>query len=169
MNKISLARDLAKHFHGTQQYGDKPYVHHLAMVADYCEGYVKQYGDDIIVVAYLHDILEDTPCCTETLANIFGPNVATAVSNLTDISAPNRKERKRLTNEKLKNLLRDKVNDMSLIVKASDRLANVKCSIDGRSTHVQMYAREQEDFYAAVCRPGLNEPLLDQINKLFAT
>lgn len=169
MNRISLARDLAKHFHGSQQYGEKPYVFHLSMVADYCEQYVKQYSDDIVIVAFLHDILEDTSCQFDTLTNIFGQDIATSVENLTDLPGKNRKERKELTNRKLGALQSCKTSDISLIVKAADRLANVKCSIDSHSSMVQMYAREQADFHSAVWRPGLNEPLLNQINQLFST
>ena len=59
INQVSIAQDLAKERHKGQRYnGGDYYENHLQKVADCVAGEIK-------AVAYLHDILEDTPT-TET-------------------------------------------------------------------------------------------------------
>lgn len=64
------------------------------------------FGEDILCAAYLHDVLEDTNVSEETLRSIFGDCVCDIVVQLTDtssISDGNRKIRKSIDRERLKN------------------------------------------------------------------
>ena len=85
MIKLQLANNLAQHFHSGQKYGEYDYFqYHLRGVVDLLsEVSMLPVKEDIIVVAFLHDILEDTSCTYETLENIFDFTVADAVSILT--------------------------------------------------------------------------------------
>ena len=85
MIKLQLANNLAQHFHRGQKYGEWDYFeYHLRGVVDLLsEVSLAPVNEDIIAVALLHDILEDTSCTYETLENIFGFDVADAVSILT--------------------------------------------------------------------------------------
>lgn len=85
MIRLQLANNLAQHFHYGQKYGEYDYFkYHLRGVVDLLsEVSLSPIEDDIIIVALLHDILEDTSCTYETLENIFGLTVADAVSILT--------------------------------------------------------------------------------------
>lgn len=87
MIKLQLANNLAKHFHSGQKYGEWNYFeYHLRGVVDLLsEVSILPVSEDMIVVALLHDILEDTSCTYETLENIFGFTIADAVSILTKI------------------------------------------------------------------------------------
>ena len=87
MIKLQLANNLAKHFHSGQKYGEWDYFeYHLRGVVELLsEVSMLPVNDDTIIVALLHDILEDTPCTYETLENIFGFDVVDAVSILTKI------------------------------------------------------------------------------------
>ena len=85
MIKLQLANNLAKHFHSGQKYGKLDYFeYHLRGVVDLLsEVSILPVNEDMISVALLHDILEDTSCTYETLENIFCFTIADAVSILT--------------------------------------------------------------------------------------
>ena len=87
MIKLQLANNLAKHFHTGQKYGEYDYFeYHLRGVVDLLsEVNLLPVKEDMISVALLHDILEDTPCAYETIENIFGFYAADSVSILTKI------------------------------------------------------------------------------------
>lgn len=84
MIKLQLANNLAKHFHSGQKYGKYDYFkYHLRGVVDLLsEVSLSPVSVSMISVAILHDILEDTSCNYETLENVFGFDVADAVSIL---------------------------------------------------------------------------------------
>jgi len=86
------AREFAVKFHGSQQYGNKPYSFHLDGVMKEAEDFISyivsirdfDYDEDTIGPAiYLHDILEDTNCMFEDIENEFGYKVAKTVLTLT--------------------------------------------------------------------------------------
>lgn len=85
MIKLQLANNLAQHFHRGQKYGEYDYFeYHLRGVVELLsEVSILPVNEDMISVALLHDILEDTSCTYETLENIFGFTVAASVSILT--------------------------------------------------------------------------------------
>lgn len=84
-NKIVLAQELAKYFHEGQKYGIHDYYeYHLEGVVEVLSDIsLTLLQDDTIVVALLHDIVEDTPCEVETIENIFGYSVGDSVNRLT--------------------------------------------------------------------------------------
>ena len=87
MIKLQLANNLARHFHSGQKYGNYDYFeYHLRGVVDLLpEVSLSPVKEDTIVIALLHDVLEDTSCTYETLENIFGVTVADTVSILTKV------------------------------------------------------------------------------------
>ena len=75
MDVFERATLLATHFHDGQKYGDKPYIYHLNQVV---ASVIKKWGThnkDILAVAILHDILEDTPITEEELIRAVGRDV----------------------------------------------------------------------------------------------
>lgn len=162
-----LAMELARHFHEGQKYGDKPYWHHLVQVSDICQDFIDApEGSDLYTIAILHDILEDTECSPDTLVNIFGPNVAWCVAACSDEPGDNRGERKRSTNAKLSKI--DAYGDfgLALIVKAADRLANVRACVKNSPEKLAMYREEHPEFRKAVYRPGFNGKIIRAIDAL---
>ena len=87
MSELELAKNLAQHFHRGQKYGEYNYFeYHLrGVVGLLSEVSLSPIEDDIIIVALLHDVLEDTSCTYETIENIFGFAVADTVSILTKV------------------------------------------------------------------------------------
>jgi guanosine-3',5'-bis(diphosphate) 3'-pyrophosphohydrolase len=155
------ARAFAIAAHAEQKYGDRPYSFHLDAVA----ALAAPYGEEAVVVAYLHDTAEDTPTTIEEIENKFGPKVATCVALLTDEPGANRKERKAKTYAKLAGV--HGPNELALLVKAADRLANVSACIQDRKKGLwQVYQSEQAAFRSSAYRAGLCELLWTELEVL---
>lgn len=157
------AREFAVIAHDGQTYGpEEPYTVHLDDVA-------ALVGDDDTkkTIAYLHDVVEDTPVPLAVVKEAFGPFVAECVSILTDAPGKNRKDRKAASHAKLAKV--ELSHYAALVVKVADRTANVEaCVRKGNDGLLQMYRREQEAFRAAAYRPGLCDNLWTRIDAAFA-
>ncbi len=165
MRDVSSARAMAVHVHGDQKYGDKPYVAHLDDVAELC----RAHGETVQIIAYLHDALEDTTLTAEEIETAYGTQVRACVEAVTDAPGPNRKAKKVATYSRLGSIAARSDQALALIVKAADRLANVRaCVRDGNDRLLGMYREEQAAFETAVRRRGLNDPLMDEIGRLLA-
>lgn len=157
------ARDFAIAAHGAQRYGDQPYVFHLDMVA----GFLAPYGEQAQIIGYLHDVAEDTSVPLDEVRREFGELVASCVALVTDAPGATRPERKALTNAKLAKVTGDE--QLALIVKAADRLANLTMSArGGTGSKLDMYRSEHREFRNAAHRPGLCEDLWRQIDAILA-
>jgi len=161
---ILSARVMAVFAHGNQRYGDAPYVQHLDDVADLCRG----YGTTATVVAYLHDTLEDTDLRADDIEESFGDEVRKLVEFVTDPPGENRQARKSALYSKLGSIMPWSPWSTALVVKAADRLANVRACVAGGNTRLlQMYRDEQTMFAIAVYRPGLNDVMMRGLDELF--
>lgn len=157
------ARAFAISAHGDQKYGERPYVFHLDAVAKFAE----PYGEDAMVVAYLHDVVEDTETTVEAIASSFGPHISACVALLTDAPGANRKERKARTYAKLAEV-RGR-NELALIVKAADRLANVRaCLADRKQSLWEVYRGEHAVFRSAAFRAGHCDVLWSELDRLLS-
>ena len=147
---IEQARAYAIQQHGNQQYGNRPYSYHLDAVA----AIASDYGETATIVAYLHDVVEDTPATQEELEQQFGLFVSQCVSILTDEPGSNRKEKKAKTYAKMAAVRGDL--ELALIIKTADRLANINACIEtNHQKKLQMYKEEHPVFKQAVYREGL--------------
>ena len=160
---VLRARAFAVEAHGEQRYGDGPYVVHLDAVADLLE----PYGTDAQIVGYLHDVVEDTAITAERIHDEFGERVVQCVQLVTDEPGPNRQARKARTNAKLSKVSGEL--GLALIVKAADRLANLRMSARGRSgSKLGMYRGEHAAFRAAALRPGLCDGLWKEMEQILS-
>lgn len=158
------ARSFAIAAHGDQKYGDKPYSFHLDAVA----ALAGPYGEDAVVVAYLHDTAEDTEATIQEIESLFGSHVAACVSLLTDEPGQNRKERKAKTYAKLAKV--SGATELALIVKASDRLANVRACVEGRNRDLwEMYRGEHVVFRSSAYRAGKCDSLWLELDVLLSS
>ncbi len=165
MSLIEKAREMAVAPHCDQRYGDEPYSKHLDDVAAICE----PYGEEAQVAAYLHDALEDTDLEDIKIINTFGLQTFDIVAVLTDPPGKNRKERKAISYARLGCITANSPRSLALVVKAADRLANVRCCVAGGNAGLlEMYRNEQASFDSAVRRDALNGPLMDEIARLLA-
>jgi (p)ppGpp synthase/HD superfamily hydrolase len=88
MKNLALTYATAAHAAVGQmrKYTDEPYIVHPIRVGDI----VDKFGgtDEMIMAAYLHDVVEDTAVSIDNIHDMFGPVVARIVDGLTDVSVP---------------------------------------------------------------------------------
>lgn len=161
------AKRYAAKAHKTQRYGEHPYTVHLHTVASITA--TDPEGDEAaIAVAWLHDVIEDTPATHEEIERRFGQLVATAVSYVTDPEGPSRQARKDALHQRLQKLdENDPAARKALLVKAADRLANARSSSQHLPALHEKYRREHPAFLKAAYRPGLAESIWAELNRIF--
>ncbi|MCI5125110.1 MAG: HD domain-containing protein [Candidatus Electrothrix sp. AR5] len=148
------ALEFARKHHGEQKYGEHPYIVHLDAVAEL----VQQYGESAVVIAYLHDVVEDTSVTLPDIEKEFGRLIADCVAVLTDEPGEDRKERKAKTYAKMARVCGE--TEIALLVKAADRLANMRaCVADKKERLLKVYKAEYPIFKEAVYRPGMCEEI----------
>ena len=94
MNK---AEAFATHWHGSQVRN----IEHCREIVEILKGV--PHTDDMLAAAWLHDVLEDTECSSQTIYREFGFNVVSMVIALTDChkSIGNRAMRKGIDRRRL--------------------------------------------------------------------
>lgn len=163
MNQINKAKQFAKRFHGDQKYGNKQYFYHLENVANI----VEDYGEDCIILAYLHDVVEDTDCSLTDIQDNFGIVMANYVWLITDCIDDNRKERKRKTYVKFLNNKEDNKCQDVFIVKTADRLSNLReCVKEDNQKLLNMYKKEHKSFRNVVYVENLCEEIWNEIEEI---
>jgi len=165
---VTKARDYANEKHGDQKYGICPYLRHLDDVAVI----VASHGEEAMAIAYLHDVLEDVKGATaEDLEKLFGQKITGCVKICTDEPGKSRPERKQKTNAKMSAVKGDL--EIALVVKAADRLANVRESVrasilEPGNKQLPKYKGEYPEFRLAAHRPGLCDEIWDELDRLLS-
>jgi (p)ppGpp synthase/HD superfamily hydrolase len=160
---LDEARSFAVTAHGSQMYGSKPYAFHLDAVV----ALLSPYGSEAQIVGYLHDVVEDTEVTEHDIRKRFGDLVAECVGFVTDSPGASRAERKARTYARLATVAGPA--ELALVVKAADRLANVRsCVSDQRQALWEVYRKEHPSFRQAAYRAGLCEPLWQELDALLA-
>lgn len=140
------ARSFAFVAHGDQQYGDRPYIHHLDAVADVVASW--GFRGAMLDAAYLHDVIEDTSITRAEIASVFGQRVADMVWAVTAGDG--------VRDERMASIYAKVAKDgAAAIVKVADRIANLEAAEPG-SQHAARYLREDDAFTAALrpCVPA---------------
>lgn len=155
------AREFALAAHGDQQYGDFPYAAHLDEVADIA----RPYGESAEVLAYLHDVIEDTRVSARQIEAVFGDHVSSCVQILSDEPGETRAVRKAATYHKMASVEGEQC--LALLVKAADRLANMRASRRaGNDRFLNLYRSEYEVFRASAYRENLCEDIWAELERL---
>jgi (p)ppGpp synthase/HD superfamily hydrolase len=97
----------------------EPYVNHLIEVADLVAA--AGASEDVICAALLHDAIEDQGVTAAEIANLFGPNVAALVCEVTDDKTLPKAERKALQIAHAPGLSLG-----AKLVKLADKISNVR-------------------------------------------
>ncbi|WP_174297358.1 HD domain-containing protein [Sphingomonas bacterium] len=146
------AEDFAVTAHGDQRYGERPYRDHLAAVVQVLRDF--GYAGPYEAARWLHDVVEDTPVELATIAERFGPDVASMVDAVTGLGATRAERNVRI----YVGIARD---PRAAVVKLADRIANVEAAPIG-SDHGARYAREADAFDSAV-RPHVPAPMWSRL------
>ena len=158
---IEKAREFALQAHEGQRYGSKPYSVHLEAVSKL----TAPYGENAQIIAYLHDVVEDTSVTLDDVAHRFGQHISDCVAIVTDESGSDRAERKIKTNLKMSQV--EPVLYEALIVKTADRFANMRaCVLGKRDDLLAIYLSEYSDFKQDAFRQGLCDELWDALDEI---
>ena len=101
MNRLQHAIELTVEAHKNQfrKYTNEPYITHPFYVAALVSS--RTSDEDMIISAYLHDVVEDTDVTNFDIIQKFGTRVGKIVCDLTDIKVSgNREQRKRFNRER---------------------------------------------------------------------
>lgn len=161
--KIKLAREFALKVHTTQTYGTiHPYFKHLEDVYNVLIrfGFHEETHQDLLVASYLHDAIEDTPTSYSDIKKIFGVEVAEIVYCVTDEMGRNRKEKKTKTYPKIRS------NELSVVLKVADRIANAEFSAKDQSPQLEMYCKEYPEFEYHLRIHNHIEPMWDHLHQI---
>jgi len=165
---VANARTFAVEAHGDQRYGAHPYVVHLdevyAVLVEH--GQAETSGHMRAVLAYLHDVVEDTAVPLSLIGERFGEPVSQCVDLLTDAPGRNRKERKAATYARLAEVDSTGPRVHALVVKAADRLANVRRCVSDDARLLGMYRGEHPTFRNAAFREGLAPSIWAELDRL---
>lgn len=140
---VRKARDFAKQAHAAidqrRKYTGEPYIVHPAAVAKLVGGVT----DDVAMVAaaWLHDVVEDTDVTLADIEEHFGPDIATLVADLTDVSKKedgNRKIRKAIDREHTSN-----ASPRAKTVKLADLIDNSRTITEFDPRFAKVYMREK--------------------------
>lgn len=160
-------RDFAIDAHGAQTYGEgEPYVAHLDEVWEIVRVYDSSPGAR--AAAYLHDAPEDTAVTGAAVADAYGETPGRAVELVTDPEGyPNRRTRKAALCERLVALdPSDPGERLALLVKAADRLANMRRCVASGDSRLSMYRGEAVAFRLACYRPGICDGIWGALDAL---
>ena len=132
----------AKKAHGDQMYGDQPYwTHPRAVAAAGKRFFGAKFNNDAIKVAFLHDVVEDTPYKLEQLKNMgLSPEVIEAVGLLT-------KNKKLSYEENIKRIMASG-NRLAMMVKYADNYKNY--TGDKSSWDPKRAAKSQQKYQASL-------------------
>lgn len=166
--KINKAWVFSLNAHAGQLYGEQPYARHLEDVALCLEKFgfnhkaaeTDPFIEEIICAGWLHDVVEDTKITIAEIEKEFGHSVADIVARVTDEPGMNRAERKSKTYLKIRGHLG------ATIVKLSDRISNVKASLNSNEPQFIKYVEEQKKFFEATYVPMVAEPMWNELRRL---
>jgi len=146
MNKKFLEKAIhfARDAHVGQTYSEVySYVRHLEHVYEVLIRFGYEDDENLLISAWLHDTIEDTPVTYQDIKREFNIEIAEIVYAVTDELGRNRKERKKKTYPKIKE------NPKATIIKLADRIANIEFSVKGvfgNPSKLKMYQKEHEEF-----------------------
>lgn len=162
---VEAARQFAVQAHGNQHYGDKPYLYHLEKVV----AHLGNYGEQAQIIGYLHDVVEDTDVSVDEIEVAFGKTVAACVSLVSDEPGADRQERKTKTYAIMKAVKPGAIDELGLLVKAADRLANLEeCVLNSNLKQLEKYRHEHLHFREAVYREKLCDDLWEKIEAIIS-
>jgi (p)ppGpp synthase/HD superfamily hydrolase len=144
MNLEKRAAEFAAKWHGSigqvRKYTGEPYIHHPAEVAALVASV--PHDEIMLAAAWLHDVVEDTPCTLAEVQNEFGTEVAELVGWLTDASKPedgNRAVRKAMDREHTAD-----APSKAKTVKLADLIDNSRSILALDPDFAKVYIREKE-------------------------
>jgi GTP pyrophosphokinase len=147
MHMIIKAYEFAREAHrGQRRKTGEPYIIHPIAVAKIIASEM-QLGAAPVCAAFLHDVVEDTPCTNEKIQELFGNDVAFLVRVVTKQDKQTYSMSKQLDN--FKQMLDSMHYDVrAILIKLADRLHNMRTLDSMRPDKQMKIAGETDYFYA---------------------
>ena len=147
MQLVQKAFNFAREAHRNQtRKSGEPYIIHPIAVALIIADEL-QLGAAPVCAAFLHDVVEDTPCTEETIREEFGDDVAFLVSVVTKKKKNQYEMSKQLDN--FKQMLDSMHYDIrAILIKLADRLHNMR-TLSSMGPAKQMKIAGETDFFYA--------------------
>jgi (p)ppGpp synthase/HD superfamily hydrolase len=127
-------------------YDGRSYTYHLAIVEANANKFLHLIPEEdrhsVLATCWCHDVIEDTRQTYNDVKKATNEQVAEIVYALTNEKGRNRKER---ANDKYYRGIRQ--TPYATFVKLCDRIANVQHSISTKSRMLEMYQKEQQEFF----------------------
>jgi (p)ppGpp synthase/HD superfamily hydrolase len=174
-NEIDLleaARSFAASAHArmAQTYGKEPYTVHLDAVVSVLRRFPTERPENQTILeaaGYLHDVIEDCDVSSEVIRAMFGVEISTLVSAVTNEPGANRTERSSRTYPKIKK------TPYATRLKLADRIANMEACIEerdrgGSSPLLNMYKKEYPAFREALFEKAADTTMWDHLDVLVA-
>lgn len=143
--KVRRAYEYAKQAHEAvgqkRKYTNEPYIVHPHEVASVVSAF--EVPSEVIMAAYLHDVLEDTQKTVQDIEEHFGPYVCSLVQQLTDVSKP--EDGNRAARKALDHAHSQKACAFAQLVKCADIYSNVKSIVHHDPQFGQTYVEEKLD------------------------
>lgn len=155
MRRLREAFEFAREAHSSQKRKTgEPYILHPIAVATIVARDLR-LGADPVIAAFLHDVVEDTPCTVSDLSRIFGTDVAMLVKVLTKQKKEKYETSKQFDNFK-QMLVSMRYDIRALLIKLADRLHNMRTLSSMRADKQMKIAGETDYFFAPLAnRLGL--------------
>lgn len=164
---ILLARDLATtaHEHQVRKFTKEPYIVHPERVVSILSRYNR--NEDLIIAAWLHDVVEDCGVWPDTIKGMFGPVVADIVVELTNVYTKKNHPRMKREERKLRECERiANISWSAKLIKLCDRYDNIldfeRNDPDWGISH--FYVRETKQLLQAL--EGVEPMLSDAIEEV---
>jgi len=131
----------------------EPYVNHLLEVAHLVSTALSEPDANLVVAALLHDVVEDTPATNQQVADLFGPDVAALVAEVTDDKSLPQAERKRL---QIVNA--PKKTHRAQYIKLADKISNLRALLQSPPVDWTEERRREYFAWARQVVDGLSSP-----------
>lgn len=167
MVRLHQAFEFAKRAHEPQKRkSGEPYILHPIAVAR-ITAIELRLDVNIVIAAFLHDVVEDTPASIEEIRDRFGEDVASLVKAVTKPNKKNYEMSKQLDN--FKQMLNAMQGDIrGILVKLADRLHNMRTLASMSADKQMKIAGETDYFYAPLAtRLGLYRVKMELENLSF--
>lgn len=165
MSQLLKAKTFAAEAHKGDTYGEYLYTKHLNDVHNALV--LAGVRDELsLIIAWLHDTIEDTAVRYEDIIDHFGKRVADVVYLVTDKRGKNRRERHEATYPLIAE------NARATVVKWADRTANIMMSQHSKQDRFHMYQKEHEYFKEILYKKFDNEIIdaaIEQLSTLIDT
>lgn len=157
---LDQAKDLATQYHSNQKrkFLNTPYINHPIGVVELLKGWGVK-NEKWLIVAYLHDMLEDTDVPHDLIKQLFGNSTYNHIKDLSHLDKEQQKA------DWLRNLA-EKAKDYIVIIKMADRIHNVYDFIkSGKADYALKYWNKATSLVNRLHRMQINRTIISNIFK----